>query len=439
MARAAAPFAHAVVIGASIAGLVAASALARRFARVTVLERDVLSPDFVARKGVPQGQHVHNLLARGDAVLERLFPGLFAQLADRGAVRVDWSRDTRWYHHGVWKHRGPSGVESWLMGRPLLEGCVREQLLRQPQVSIRDGAAVDGLCFDPSGRTVVGVRVGDVTHEADLVVDCSGRGTAVTRWLEDAGYPAPALSTIRADVVYATRRMRPRRDPGCRVLVQVSPPPMKRSAVAFAIEDGQWMVTLFGYHGEHPPDDDAGWRAFAQRLPVDDMHRLIDDAIPLTDVVRYRFRESQWRHFEGLRRRPKRLLVLGDGVCSFNPIYGQGMTSAALQAGALWRALDRCHTDRQLDRELRRLPRAMARVANECWQAVASEDFRHSETTGDRHVAATWINWYTRRIHRLAARDAETFTRFLRVMHMEASITSLFAPSTLLKVLTRSA
>ncbi|MEM6990049.1 MAG: tryptophan 7-halogenase [Myxococcota bacterium] len=424
---------HAVVLGASMAGLLAARALADSFERVTVLERDALADDAAPRKGVPQGRHVHNLLARGDALLDVMFPGLLDDLADAGAVRLDWSKDVRWHHHGVWKGRFETGVCSYLMSRPLLEATVRRHLQRRSNVTIKDGCAVEGL-RTTSGR-VDGVELRDApTLACDFVVDCSGRRSVLARWLRDHG-SEPTASEIHADVVYATRVMRrPPGEPTFKVLAQVPPPPDKRAAVSFAIEDGQWMVTLFGYHGHHPGGDEDSWLAHARGLAQPDTLALIEAAEPLSEITTFKYPFSLRRHWGRHRACPAGVVALGDSVCSFNPIYGQGMTSAALQVETLRSALSECGSLAALDERLDGLRRGLDRVVEGPWQAVASEDFRHAETTGDRSRAAGIINWYTRRLHRMTASDARVAARFLAVMHMQREVTSLFDPRTVLAV-----
>ncbi|MEM6309923.1 MAG: FAD-dependent monooxygenase [Pseudomonadota bacterium] len=425
---------HAIVIGASMGGLTAAAVLAQHFEHVTVLDRDRLPGDATPRNGVPQGGHVHNLLSRGDATLGRLFPTLFEQLQRNDAQRVDWSRDVRWHHHGVWKKRIASGVESWFMTRPMLEQCVRQDLINRPNVHVRDGVTVSAYQFNPDNSTVTGVQIeGEAPLGADLVVDCAGRRSGLSDCLAAHGYTKPKTQRIKVDVVYSTCMMRPRAPQDFKAIAQIAPPPGKRSGVTFAVENGNWMVTLFGYHGDHPPRDPQGWRDFARSLNQPDIAALIDVSEPVTDIRKYHFTESLWRRFDKLARLPERLVHLGDSVCSFNPIYGQGMTSATLQAEALGGllgtgALEMLHT---------RAPRPIANVINECWQAVASEDFRHPETTGDAMPGANIINWYTRRVHRLASRHDHIETKFLRVMHMEAGFASLFHPSILAPALFR--
>lgn len=418
----------AIVIGASMGGLTTAAVLAEHFSRVIVIERDQLPDGAEVRSGVPQGGRVHNLLSRGDETLGRLFPSLFAQLQAKGAQRVDWSADVAWHHHGVWKTRAKSGVESWFMTRPLLEACVRADLCQRRNVELRQGVEISAYHFAPDHARVTGVALADGTHmAADLVVDCSGRNSKLAEGLVGAGYGTPKMQKIAVDVVYATCLMRPETEPDCRALVQIAPPPGKRSGVSFAVEDGLWMVTMFGYHGDHPPRDPEGWRAFAASLDQPNLSALIQSAHQVTDIRKFHFRQSRWKRFDKMAKLPARLVHLGDAVCSFNPIYGQGMTSATLQAETLGTLI----AQHGLDDLHARAPRLLAGIINECWQAAASEDFRFAETTGDAMPAANLVNWYTRRVHRLSSHNADVERRFLKVMHMEAGFTSLFHPSVL--------
>ena len=310
---------------------------------------------------------------------------------------------------------------------------MRKQLLRVPGVRIESPVAVSDFLLSEDGSRVEGIRLEDGNElSADLVVDCSGRNGIKSENLAKAGYSQPHALKIGVDVVYCTREMRPRNTPDFSAIAQIAPPPGKRSGVAIAVENDRWVVTLFGYHGDHPPRDEAGWTAFAESLDQPDIHRLIVDSDALTQPRRFHYRASQWRRYDRATRRPERLLQLGDSVCSFNPIYGQGMTSATLQANALagW-----MKDDGDLDLIHQKMPKRLAAVINECWQAVASEDFRHPETKGDRMPLAGAINWYTRRVHRLASKHDDIETAFLKVMHMERSIGSLFHPSIVARAL----
>jgi 2-polyprenyl-6-methoxyphenol hydroxylase-like FAD-dependent oxidoreductase len=426
-----------------MAGLVTARILSDYFDKVVVIERDNLPRNRSPRKSVPQGQHIHNLLARADEILERLFPGLFDDLLERGAVKLDWSADTRWHHHGVWKVNGQSGVESYFMSRPLLEWRVRAHLQERPNVEIRPSHRVTELLTNEAKTAVTGIAFESTKERgtrqllyADLVVDNSGRGSRVVKWLEALGYPEPPISIINVDVVYATRIFRPKSMPEWKALLILAPPPEKRSGGIFTIEDDQWMVTLFGYHGDHPPADNEGWLKFAKSFCEKDIYEAIANAEPVTDVVTHRFPHSQWRHFEKMAHFPDNLIVLGDAVSSFNPIYGQGMTSATLQAEVLETELSkRTAAGGDLTGLSQSVQKEIAKVVAEPWQAVASEDFRYAETTGDKMPAARFINWYSRRVHRAAQKDLAVMKAFLRVMHMQAKVPTLFAPNILFRVL----
>ena len=247
------PRSHAVILGSGMAGLAAAGVLAPRFERVTVIERDPAPGEREARKGVPQGRHVHILLKAGENGLGEIFPGLAADLEANGSCRVDFGEDFGWFHHGVWKVRHESGITLHMQSRPLLESIVRGRVEALGNVAFRYGTAAVGLAVE-DGRAV-GVRVrpegaGEETLAGDLIVDASGRGSQLPRWLEAAGYPAPREERLGLDLVYATRVFRAWPDPERpwkALLVYQTPPGERRVGAIFPIEGGRWMVTLAGF------------------------------------------------------------------------------------------------------------------------------------------------------------------------------------------------
>jgi len=180
-----------------MAGLLAARVLTDTCDVVTIVERDTLAAGPHHRRGVPQGQHTHGLLASGRRALETLFPDIGRELVEHGALETDIVRDARWFFEGACLQRFDSGLRGLLMTRPLLESVVRARIAAHPRVRVRDGAAVDGLVAGVRGDRVTGVKIGGRTLEADLVVDATGRGSRSPAWLESLGYERPAEESVQ--------------------------------------------------------------------------------------------------------------------------------------------------------------------------------------------------------------------------------------------------
>ena len=384
-----------VVIGASMAGLIAARALADAANEVLILDRDELPSSPQWRKGVPQGRHAHALLRAGEQILEDLFPGLIRDLVARGGQRFSWFADVLWWQFDGYRTRRADDFEGTFFTRPLLEDTVRKRLAALPNVQIRPGIRVRGLT-GRDGR-VTGVVTGEGEHEpaihADLVVDASGRGSRAGAWLEELGATAPPVDHVRIDMGYASRLLRriPGQLPGRTWIATLGTPPRsKRLAIAIPVEGDRWLVTLAGFFGDHAPADDAGFLAFADTLPAGDIPDLLRQAEPLTPIVRHTLRSEQWRHFEKLRRPPAGFLAIGDAICSFNPIYGQGMSSAALQAAAL----SRCVAKQDLASPAlpRRFYRSAAKIVTRPWAVAVGGDFFYPETTGPRPPLVDVLN-----------------------------------------------
>jgi flavin-dependent dehydrogenase len=259
---------HAVVIGASMGGLLAARALADHYETVTVVDRDTVADAREPRKGVPQGRHAHGLLARGRQVLEQLFPGLGEELIGEGALNGDVVGDVLWFNHGVYLHSAESGLVGLLISRPLLEAGVRRRVSQLPGLRIREECNVVEPVFDRERRRVTGIEVRPVNGEAgsetivaDLVVDAGGRGSRSPHWLAEFGYVPPREESIRVDIGYMTRHYRrhPEQLNGKRAVIIAACRPDWRTGVALAQENGRWILTLGGYFDDHPPSDEAAF------------------------------------------------------------------------------------------------------------------------------------------------------------------------------------
>jgi 2-polyprenyl-6-methoxyphenol hydroxylase-like FAD-dependent oxidoreductase len=430
---------HAIVLGASMAGLAAARVLADVYQRVTVLERDVLPGAAAHRKGVPQSHHAHGLLAAGRVALEELFPGLTDELVANGALSGDLQAQSRWYNSGLRLSQGASDLRAVAVSRPLLEGCVRERVRALPNVRVVDRCDAAGLVATPDGRRVRGVRVlrradssAEEELDADLVVDATGRGSRSPLWLEELGYPQPTEHEVRIGVAYASRvyRRRPDHADGDRAVVVAATVDRPRGGVMLAMEGDRWMVTLNGYLGQRPPTDPDEFIAFAAGLPAPDIFEVICDAEPLGEVLPARYPASVRRRYERLGRFPDGYLVTGDAVCAFNPVYGQGMSVAALEALALRECLRAGPTGLA-----KRFFAEVAGIVDIPWGIAVGADLRFPGIEGPRTAKVRLVNAYLARFHVAAATDPILGRAFLRVINLMDRPEGLLRPTIALRVL----
>lgn len=420
-------------------GLLAARALADYYDAVTVLERDDLSDANEPRKGVPQGRHAHGLLARGREVLEQLFPGFSEEMVGQGAMFGDVVDEVLWFNHGVYLNNTPSGLQGLLISRPMLENGVRRRVLQLPNVRLRLQSDAAQPVFDRAGSRVTGVRVvtrdgtGGATEElaADLVVDASGRGSHSPTWLEAEGYGRPREESIQVNIGYMTRLYRRRPDDlgGKQAAILAACRPDWRLGVIPAQEDDRWIVTLGGYFGDYAPADDAGFIEFARSLQKPEIFEVIRGGEPLNAPTPYHFNANLRRHYEELTRFPQGYLAFGDALCSFNPIYGQGMTVAGMEALALRDCLAAGSQDLA-----RRFFQAAARLIDIPWQIAVGSDLQHPKVPGKRPPQVRFINWYLAKLYRAGQRDPLLATCFLEVANLMKQPAALMEPRVALRV-----
>lgn len=391
---------HAVVIGGSIAGLMAARVLTDYFDQVTVLDRDHIEAQPAGHKSVPQGNHLHALMLGGQQVLSSLFPNFTDRLQKLGAVRFRFGIEAAFFFPGGRSYtptgsvREPRdlGIDGYSQSRGLLEYCVRQCTLELANLKFAGDAAVQGLIYE-NGQ-VRGVRFtrdgAPDSLAADLVVDAGGRGSRAPRWLTEMGFPTPEETTIGCDFAYSSAKFRnpASYDAPEKVMLFGGPPPKYTAGAGIgSIENDTWMVSLAGRFGVYPPTDEAGFFEFAKSLPTRRFYELIKDAERLTEITQHRFPTSVQRHYERLSAFPERFVILGDAISSFNPVYGQGMSSAALQVRALQQLLN----ERAAGTQARGLdglgaaffPKAAEVIASP-WILAAASDFAYPQTTGER-------------------------------------------------------
>jgi 2-polyprenyl-6-methoxyphenol hydroxylase-like FAD-dependent oxidoreductase len=425
---------RAVVVGGSVAGLSAAAALAHRFDQVVVLDRDELADAAEPRRGVPQGGHGHVLLVAGQRAFTTLFPGLLPELLAEGGVEFDPGMGLSFFRFGAIWPRVRTELRLVTASRPLLERTLRRRVAALPNVGIRPRTAVTGLLG--SAERVTGVRLADDSVlEAALVVDCSGRGGRSQQWLTSLGVSPPRVTEVKVGVGYATRLYR--RRPGDLVDAEAvfalpDPPRELRSGLALPIEDDRWLVSLGGWHDAFPRDADA-FDAHAAALPHPGIASIVTGCEPLTDVTVCTLPVSRRRHVEELRAVPAGHVVLGDAVCSFNPIYGQGMTCAAMEAVELGVQLDRhgsVTTALGLDYH-----RRVGEIVATPWQFASGGDFAYPQTEGPRPRGVAVLNAYARQVQLASMIDPAIRRVFTSVQHLIVDPAALRKPRMVLDVL----
>jgi 2-polyprenyl-6-methoxyphenol hydroxylase-like FAD-dependent oxidoreductase len=408
-------------------GLTAAGALADHFEQVIVLERDTLPHDAVHRAGTPQAKHVHALLGGGQRALGDLFPGFEQDLAHAGAVPLRVGLDTRVERPGYAPF--PTRDLGWVayaMSRPLIELIVRQHVERRANITVRQRCRAHEVVATPDGEvTAVRCETVDGTSEtlpADLVVDASGRGTLTLALLESLGRPLPEETTIGVDLGYATAVFAIPDDAPTDwkgVFTFPQAPQNSRGALMLPLEGDRWIVTVGGRHGDRPPGDGDGFLTYARGLRTPTVYDAIKQAKRLGEVARFGFPASVWRHFERLEAFPRGLLPFGDGVCRFNPVYGQGMSVAAQEACLLHRLLE---TRAVKDDPLAGLAAAFLTEAQALiegpWAMAAVPDFIHPETRGQRPPDFEGTLKFGLALTRLAARDAAVHKLMLEVQHL---------------------
>jgi 2-polyprenyl-6-methoxyphenol hydroxylase-like FAD-dependent oxidoreductase len=421
------------VIGASMSGLCAARVLADRFDHVVLVERDEIDASPQQRRGVPQGRHAHGLLPPGAAQLEEWFPDLHDEVSAAGALTFDYGR-LSWHQGGSYRRQLDSGIDLILCSRPLLEHHVRRRLLQRPNVVLRSGSGACGLTTD--AERITGVRLDDGgTISADLVVDASGRAARSLTWLQKIGHQPPPTSVVTINVGYASRIVRfNAADPPALVPAFAVPePPSLRAGVAFPMEDGAWMITLAAWHGDCAAMNDDAFLAYARSLPNPRLAELLSAADQASEIVTHRLPSNQRRHVERWRRPPTGLVLFGDAICSFNPIYGQGMTTAAWQARCLGEALDTARgTGAHLSRTFHR---RVAKVIETPWRMSTGGDFTFAATTGPKPRGTDLINRYMRHVVLASHTSERVSRRLIEVTALLRPPAALLTPRMLVTVL----
>ena len=426
---------HVVVIGAGVAGLLAARVLADVVDEVTVIDRDPFPDEPVARRGVPQSRQIHILWEAGRTVLEELFPGYSEELLAAGGVDIDGRRGLYLYSQGDFLAAGTRPFPLYAATRPLYEQLLRRRVAEVDGVTLRGGCRFVDYCVDDGATAVQGVTIREAGSErtelsADLVVDATGRTSRTPNWLERHGYRPPPTDEVCVDLAYsATCIERPEDDH--RMVGILAEAPRTRGGAVLPVEDGRWLVNLHGVHGDHPPTDPDASSAFAATLPTPIVTDLLETFPMVSDgIAFYPFPSNRRYRYEALDRFPDGLIVVGDALASFNPIYGQGMSVAALEALVLHQILATDARDRLAHRFFDRA----AGVIDTAWLLATGSDFSFSQTRGTQPRGTAFVDWYLSRLFRNAHTDSVLTDAFTRVLSMQQPPTSLLHPSVVWRV-----
>ena len=426
---------RAVVVGAGLGGLTAAKALTSHFEQVTILDRDDLPQNPEPRPGTPQARHAHALLAGGLRALAELVPSFEVDIERAGAVRARLGLDVINERPGFDPFpQRDLGLETFCASRPLIELTVRRALEKVGNVKFRSHCRVTELQASDDGNRIAAVRFRNETGQeetlpAEAIVDASGRAKLTLALLESIGAPMPKIAEIGVDLAYATAVFEiPADAPSGWKGVVHFPDPRSTSRVGLILpmEDGRWIVSIGGNHGDAPPGDIEGFTAFAKSLRTDTIYNAIRSAKQVGDVARFGFPASIRRHFERLEVLPRGLIPIADSLCRFNPVFGQGMTVAIQEARVLARLLD---SRRGLSDPLEGLEVAFFGEIQELLEApwsAAESDFAYAKTRGERPPDINGRLQYGSALMRLAAEDPA-------VHRLVGEVNTLVRPSSALR------
>ncbi|MEU1401906.1 FAD-dependent monooxygenase [Streptomyces sp. NPDC005728] len=435
----------AVVLGGSLAGLLAARSLASTGARVTVVERDALPAGPEPRKGLPQARHVHQLWSGGARALEELLPGAIGRLRAAGVSRVPMTTDMVALSPHGWYRRWAESAFMLPASRDLLDWVVRQLVLAEGDIELVERAEAVGLAG--TDAVVTGVRIrartsreedaAERTLAADLVVDATGRGSRATRWLTELGLPGPEVREVDSGLVYASRLFRaPEAARKGFPVVNIEPDPQGagtgRGGVLMPVEDGRWIVTLFGGRGDETPKDADDFARYAReelRHPL--IGELLANAEPLTEVAITRTTANRRSFFERMPAWPENFVVLGDAVCALNPVYGHGMAVSAQSALAV-RDVIRRQGPLGAPGLSRHIQKAVGRTVRAAWDlAIGADVFYPGATEAGPTLRDRLLSAYVGRLLYTATGNGRVARRVTDVTALQRGAEALLAPSVL--------
>lgn len=433
---------RAIIIGGGISGKLAARVLSDFFQEVIIVEKDQEPKGPFPRKGARQGEHLHALLFAGQNGLEVLFPGITEKFHAGGAVKINSTRDLAWFHHGVWKLRYDGGYSTTLQTRPHLEWHIQQYIQDIPNITFYYDHAIKNYIYNAEENRVMGVEIvaqnqSSVTITADLIVDASGAASFTSHWLKELGKQIPS-ETVTIGLSYFSQlyQLQERDRDWSIKLVYPNPPHEKIGGTISKVEGDRYIATIFGYEneidGKEVLKNDNGFVALAKKLSKPDIYNELVAGTPLSQPTTYRVPHITWRRFDKVGQLPKGLLLVGDTVCRIDPVFGQGMSIAVLEAMALQKLF---RENVPLQEIIMKFQKQVAKIVSPIWKMVITEDFRYQGVTGRKPVGLGIQQWYAKNIFILSSQDKEIYDAFVNVMNLVKPTTALMRPRIVKKVL----
>ncbi|WP_419887288.1 glutamate synthase subunit beta [Neobacillus niacini] len=429
----------AIIIGGGISGKLAARVLSDVYKEVIILERDNEPEGPFSRKATPQGEHLHALLHAGEYGLENLFPGITGEFYKSGAVKINSTIDLAWFHHGAWKIRYDGGYNTTLQTRPHLEWHIEQYIKSIPNVVSHYNQVVQDFLYNEEDNRITGVLLKNGPLLADLIVDASGVSSFTSNWLHKQGTSIPE-EKVDINLSYSSKQFQLTEDQekDWKIkMVYPNPPQEKIGGTISKIEGNRYIVTIMGYHNaineKEVLKDDSGFIELSKKLPKMDIYHEIKNATPLTKTSLYRIPHIVWRRFDKIEL-PDGLLLIGDTLCRIDPVFGQGMSIAILEALALQKLINK-GARQKMPADFHK---KAAKIISPIWYMVLTEDFRYPDTRGKKPFGLSIQQWYAKNIFLLSAQNQEVYNAFVKVMNLVNPINSLMRPGIIKSVLNRT-
>ncbi len=420
---------RAVVLGASIGGMLASRVLSKHFDEVVLVERDLLPDGPVFRKGVSQAHHAHLIYTKGFGIIEDYFPETRRLLEEANTTFTDFGR-VRWMQYRKWKATGDLDAPTAIFLRYYLDWAILKQLREVPNLTIMDGAKALGLVI--ADNVVTGARIEregqEEVIEADLVIDATGKNSDAQKWLKEYGYGDVKVDVLDVGVKYTSRIYEyPEGVEIPNIIISPDLPHGKRYVLLLNVNTGL-LVTLTGIMHDHPGATDDTFLDFAKNMDDPCVYEFMRRLKPKTPIASYGYPRTRRMRYDKFKL-PAGFLPFSDSYTSFNPIYGQGMTIAAIEALELDRYLSKSKKF-----NAKKFYKRVEPYVSFAWGLSYTDMLRLPEAKGKRTLGTKFMNWYIKRVQ-LASTNPKVYRKFLQAMMMTKPPSILFNPVFMLRVL----